>query len=552
MTTTTGDPLPTSTPLVARTRWAQILRGASIFIIVASVMVVVRSLPLGRGIEELQIWVDGLGFLGMAVFVVAYIAAALLFFPGGALTMAAGALYGLSWGTVVASLASTTTAALAYMIARHLARARVASLASKHPKFDAMDRAIGQRGWRLVFLLRLSPAFPYSISNYLYGLTAVRFWPLVLASWIAMLPGTFMYVYLGHVGLVGLSEASGGGGRTPAEWALLATGLIATVVVALYVTRIAVRALRGQDVEASSPGGRSSDAVDARTPATTGPRQAGGSVVLTSFVALVALSAAVLAQTYKSELSGIFGPPLVELQESYIQSDGTTAFDHTVLDELLNEHVDDAGQVDYPGLLKSAARLDLYLSAVGAAPLEELGRDEMLALLINAYNACTLRLILDNYPVHSIKDIPFDERWADVRWNVGGQTWSLNQIEHEQIRSHFREPRVHFVLVCGAKGCPPLRNEAYVAARLEDQLASQAAYVHSHDTWLRYDASQSVLYLTPLYDWYGSDFEQVGETVLGYVARHSPALAETLAKGKPPRIEWLEYDWSLNGKKAAL
>jgi hypothetical protein len=96
-----------------------------------------------------------------------------------------------------------------------------------------------------------------------------------------------------------------------------------------------------------------------------------------------------------------------------------------------------------------------------------MGRNEKLALLINAYNAFTLKLIVERLPVQSILDIPAAERWDAVRWKVGGQVWSLKQIEHEQIRPKFTEPRVHFALVCAAVGCPPLRNEAYDASRLD-------------------------------------------------------------------------------------
>lgn len=101
-------------------------------------------------------------------------------------------------------------------------------------------------------------------------------------------------------------------------------------------------------------------------------------------------------------------------------------------------------------------------------------------MLINAY---TIQLILDHYPLASIQDIPGDQRWDAVRWRVGPHTWSLNQIDHEQIRPKCAEPRIHFALVCAAVGCPPLRNEAYTAARLEEQLAGQSAYVHSHPRW---------------------------------------------------------------------
>lgn len=198
--------------------------------------------------------------------------------------------------------------------------------------------------------------------------------------------------------------------------------------------------------------------------------------------------------------------------ETYAEKPDGPRFDHTLFNNVLGKYVSDqGGLVDYAGLRKDTVGLDAYIAALARAPLAELGRSERLALLINAYNAFTLRLILDRYPVKSIKDIPTDLRWDAKRWNVGGNTWSLNQIEHEQIRPHFKEPRIHFALVCAARGCPPLRNEAYVAGKLEEQLEAQAQYVHTHEGWFQFDAKKGVARLTSLYKWYGGDFEQVSD-----------------------------------------
>jgi hypothetical protein len=228
------------------------------------------------------------------------------------------------------------------------------------------------------------------------------------------------------------------------------------------------------------------------------------------------------------------------------QDKAGAAFDHRAFGALLERYVDDNGQVDYKGLAGESERLDAYLGAVSEAPLDRLGRDERLALLINAYNACTLRMILDHYPVRSIKDIPASKRWEDRRWNVGGHVWSLDQIEHEQIRPKFDEPRIHFALVCAAVGCPPLRDEAYTASRLAEQLADQARRVHGDARWFRYDRDRNVVFLTKLYDWYAGDFEKAAGSVLAYAAAYAPQLARALEAGRRPEIRWLEYDWSLN------
>ena len=524
-------------------RTALVIRWASYLAILVGLIVIVRTLPVGRGVLALRGWVDGLGFLGMAVFALAYILAALLFIPGSALTLAAGAVFGLTFGTAVVSVASTTAAALAFLIARYLARDKMEHLARRHRKFGAMDRAIGEGGWRIVALLRLSPAVPYSAGNYLYGLTAIRFWPYVLASWLAMLPGTFLYVYLGYAGTAGL-RATEGSSRGPGEWTLLAVGLLATIAVTIYITKLARRALREQAQleEKDEP-------MDAETTARQTSRWR---TIVPAVCALLVLAGAGQAHFHRGFLKSLFGPPQVTLAESYEAKPGGPTFDHSDFDALLKKHVDAEGQFDYRELKKDPKPLDAYIASLEGAPLDELGRDERLALLINAYNAFTLRLILNHYPLASIKDIPSDQRWDAVRWKVGGHEWSLNQIEHERIRPHFREPRIHFALVCAAKGCPPLRKEAYVAKRLEEQLEAQARYVHQHERWFRFPDSKDskeggqTVHLTELYDWYRGDFEQVAGSVLDYAARYAPELKSALEAGRTPEIEWIDYDWSLN------
>ena len=168
----------------------------------------------------------------------------------------------------------------------------------------------------------------------------------------------------------------------------------------------------------------------------------------TVLLTLVVVGVAVCAVACRSW----FYPPEVRLEERH-DTAGTAVFDHSDFDALLSEIVQGVGFVDYAGVQQRAERLDAYLARLAEAPYDELGRDAKLALWINAYNACTLKLIAERYPLASIKDIPAVERWDAVRWTVGGRTLSLNQIEHEQVRAHFREPRIHFALVCASVGC---------------------------------------------------------------------------------------------------
>jgi hypothetical protein len=265
--------------------------------------------------------------------------------------------------------------------------------------------------------------------------------------------------------------------------------------------------------------------------------------------AVASLAVGLWAHANSDRLRYALGPAPVSSAEVYASAPGGASFDHSRFDALLRTHVDADGLVDYGRLKRAPAELDAYVGSLAAARFEELGRDEKLALLINAYNAFTLRLVLDHWPVASIRDISAEQRWDARRWRLAGETLSLNQIEHERIRPRFREPRIHFALVCAARGCPPLRAEAYSGARLESQLADQARRVHSDDRWLRFDPATGALRLTELYEWYASDFRQAAGSVPEHVALHVPVVRAALDAGQRVEVRWIPYDWSLNEKR---
>ena len=526
-------------------RLATAVEVASVALILLSLAAIARRLPIEELLGSLGDWVEGLGPWGPLAFGAIYVVAVVLLVPASALTIAAGAVFGPIVGTIIASIASNLGAALAFLVGRYLARGLVSRRLRGRPRFEAIDRAVGEGGWRVVALLRLSPLVPFNVQNYLYGLTRIGFWPCVLASGAAMLPGTFLYVYLGHVGRAGVEAASGGGsGRSPAEWALIAVGLIATVAVTVYVGRLAKRAMadRADFNEATTSAHGSGDQAP--------PDRRPWRVAILAAIALVCAAIAAAAWFAPERLRGLLpislGPPAVTLAEAYQRSSDGPTFEHATLDALLRRHVIPGGWVDYDALAADSDRLDAYLEQLAEAPFDDLGRDEKLALLLNAYNACTLRLILDHRPIASIRSIPANRRWDDVRWRVGPHTWSLYQIEHEQIRPKFVEPRVHFALVCAAVGCPPLRREAYVADRIEAQLDDQARFIHKHPRWFRFDPGAGIVRLTKLYDWYGGDYEQVAGSPLAFAARYVPELHAALDDGRSPRVRWLDYDWSLN------
>lgn len=158
------------------------IRWTSAVVIVIAVLMLARVAPSEHVVESILRQVGSLGAWAPLAFGLIYVAAALLFLPGRVLTMAAGALFGLVGGTVVVSLASTTSAALAFLIARYIAREKFRRRIERSPKLVAVDDAIGAQGWKMVALLRLSPVVPFNLQNYLYGVTSIRFWPCVLAS----------------------------------------------------------------------------------------------------------------------------------------------------------------------------------------------------------------------------------------------------------------------------------------------------------------------------------------------------------------------------------
>lgn len=212
-------------------------------------------------------------------------------------------------------------------------------------------------------------------------------------------------------------------------------------------------------------------------------------------------------------------------------------------------HVDDHGMVDYVALKADPARLDAYLGELANAKLDPLDAQEKLATLINAYNAFTLKLISERYPIASIKDIPEAERWKAVRWNLGGTLTSLDAIEHQMIRAKFNEPRIHFALVCAGKGCPPLRNEPYVGSTLDEQLNDQMKKTHAgNGQWVSYDPATRTLTLTAIYQWFAGDFTKDGKPLADWVARFNPSVAEAQRTGAPLKIEYAPYDWALNAR----
>ncbi len=242
------------------------------------------------------------------------------------------------------------------------------------------------------------------------------------------------------------------------------------------------------------------------------------------------------------------------------------AFDHSHAqwNGLLKKHVvlisdGKATQVNYAGMLSDHAELRTYLAALSALSRQEyegFGNAQKLAFLINAYNAFTVELILSRYPdVKSIKDLGslLTSPWKKKFFKLFGEEKSLDAIEHGMIRvpGAFDEPRIHMAVVCASVGCPALRNEAFVAERLNDQLEDGVVRFLSDHSRNRYDGATKSLEVSRLFDWYGKDFAAQAGSVANFLTRYAKQLAadadgERALREVKPKISFLDYDWSLN------
>ncbi len=201
-------------------------------------------------LQDALAWVAGLGAIGPLAFIGLYIAATVAFIPGSVLTLGAGFVFGWLAGSAYVFVGATLGATAAFLVGRYVARGWVERKIANNPKFDAVDTAVGQEGFKIVLLTRLSPIFPFNLLNYMFGITKVSLKDYVLGS-VGMIPGTLMYVYFGS--LAG-NLATIGSANQPSEarlqWSLRIVGLIATVLVTLYITRVARKALNDSIADA--------------------------------------------------------------------------------------------------------------------------------------------------------------------------------------------------------------------------------------------------------------------------------------------------------------
>ncbi len=243
----------------------------------------------------------------------------------------------------------------------------------------------------------------------------------------------------------------------------------------------------------------------------------------------------------------LLASPLTERVKKAVAS-GKGSFDHAALDRLLAKHVTPAGRVRYAALAADRAELRGYLERVAVCDVGQLSRDDALAFLINAYNAYTLELILEHYPVASIRKLPgIDDPWKLPFCKVGGETVTLNFLEHDLLRARelFDEPRIHFAVNCASVGCPILRAGAYTGAAIEKQLDEAVRHCLADPRFFAPKGGE--IGVTSILAWYGKDFTRKHESVATFLLPYVTGEARKLLEEKGDAVlTYLDYDWGLN------
>lgn len=245
----------------------------------------------------------------------------------------------------------------------------------------------------------------------------------------------------------------------------------------------------------------------------------------------------------------------------------TTEMDHnyTAFTTILQTHVKD-GMVDYQGIKTAPKHLNYTLEKWGAISKNEFNswnEKQQLAFLFNIYNASTIKLIINHYPVDSIKDIGgfFKGPWDQDVVTLFGKTTTLDNLEHKILRKNYNEPRLHMALVCAAKGCPPLRNEAYTVESFDAQLDDQAKQLLNNQLKFKINRNQKTVYLSAIFKWYGDDFiakyspttgfnnlSKKEKAVTNYISQYLPKKDQQFLQPGHYTVEYLRYDWSLNSQ----
>lgn len=247
---------------------------------------------------------------------------------------------------------------------------------------------------------------------------------------------------------------------------------------------------------------------------------------------------------------------------------------HSIFDSLLKKNVKN-GKINYKGFISSGDRFDFYLKQLASVSGDDFSswtRNEKLAYWINAYNAFTIKAVIDNYPIERNLDISaviypknsirqIDGVWDELKFSAAGKEVTLNEIEHEILRKEFNEPRIHTAIVCASIGCPDLMHDAYKANKIDQQLeSSSSAFVNNPDKGVRVDMKKKEVHLSKIFNWFGMDFvgkygtdeffrgrDNKQRGVLNFVRMHiNSEEKKEFLESNDFSISYIDYDWSLN------
>ena len=477
-------------------RWGALLRLAIFIVILVALWSGARMLGFDQYISPSRIGTTirdarEVPWAG-AIFVLIYIVVATIGLPALPLTLAGGAIFGVAAGIALTWLGATLGATGAYLLARTLGGDALHRLLGD--RAGTLNRMLGDGAFLTLLRLRLIPVVPFNALNFGAGLAGVRITHYMAATAIGILPGTSVYTYFADALLAGTEGAR--------QTAFVRVAIAGVLLLALsYAPALAKRA--------------------------------GWISVL-----LISLATATMSRVLPA------------------QSAAASAFtvNHAAWNAMLASYVTE-GTVDYDAFQRDP-RFAAYLTQLGRVQAAALSRNEQLAYWINVYNAYTIELLNSKKERKSIRNInkvlgvTLKSPWAEPIVRADRRTLTLDDVEHEIIRKQFKDPRIHVALVCAAKGCPPLRSEAFTAENLDAQLDDQARRFLAQTVKNRVDVKSGTVYGSPIFTWYREDFGGSLEGVGAFWAKYLPPgpAQELVRSGK---FTWVDtdYDWRINARR---
>lgn len=243
---------------------------------------------------------------------------------------------------------------------------------------------------------------------------------------------------------------------------------------------------------------------------------------------------------------------LLSISLWFIPGVSAATFDHSKFDQALKKYVDDKGLVDYNSIAKDSGFSE-YVQSLQTARVEELSRDGQLAFWINAYNAVTIDKVIKKKPKKSVRETFVPGVWTGTKFFtsrehiVAGKRLSQDDIEHEILRKQFKDPRIHFAIICASMGCPPLPRIAYTEENVQARLEEETREYLNSPRGTRIDRAENTLHMSKLFDWFATDFIQKSGSTLAFM---QPYLHEEVRifLERDPMISYLEYNWALNAQ----